>query len=146
LTNLQASQKHLDFVNTDYLRVLDGLRSDVTGSLEHAPPPLPPSSSYSTTLGAVPSANKSEDVEGKSVPVRKVRAGRVPKGVVPGVTPPPDPERWLKNSERSTFQQARGKRKGGGGATQGLVESVGGSAMGSHGRGGTHGKGKKKKQ
>jgi len=145
LINLQASQKNLDFINTDYLRVLDGLSSNVTVSLEHAPPPVPPSSSYSTTLGAVPSADKPEDLGGKSVPVREARARRVPKGVVPGVTPPPDPERWLKKSERSTFQQARGKRKGGGGATQGLVESVGGSTTGGHGRGGTHGKGRKKK-
>jgi len=145
LTNFQASQKHLDFFNTDYLRVLDGLSSDVTGSLEHAPPPVPPNSSYGTAVGAVPSANILEDVGGKSDPVRKVRARRVPKGVVPGVTPPPDPERWLKKSERSTFQHGRGKRKGGGGATQGLVESVGGSTTGGHGRGGTHGKGKKKK-
>lgn len=145
MTNLQASQKHLDFVNTDYLRVLDSLSSGVTGSLEHAPPPVPPSSSHSITLGEVPSANKPQDAEGKSVSVRSVRARRVPKGVVPGVTPPPDPERWLKKSERSTFQQARGKRKGGGSATQGLVESVGGSTTGGHGRGGTHGKGKKKK-
>ncbi|KAI0001005.1 hypothetical protein BJV77DRAFT_1096406 [Russula vinacea] len=139
LTNLQASQKHLDFINTDYLRILDGLSSNVTGSLEHAPLPVPPGSSYSTNPGAVPPANKPED----SVPARKVRARRVPKGVVPGVTPPPDPERWLKKSERSTFQQARGKRKGGGGATQGVVESVGGSAA--TGRGGGHGRGKKKK-
>jgi len=145
LTNLQASQIHLDFINADYLRVLDGLSSDVTGSLEHAPPPVPPSSSYSPNLGAVPSANEPEDVGGKSAPVRKVRARRVPKGVVPGVALPPDPERWLKKSERSTFQQARGKRKGGGGVTQGLVESVGSSTTGGHGRGGTHGKGKKKK-
>ena len=148
MTNLQASQKHLDFINTDYLRVLDGLSSDVTGSLENAPPPVPPVSSYSTSPGAVPSADKPEDEGGKSDPARKVRARRVPKGVVPGVNPPPDPERWLKKSERSTFQQARGKRKGGGGATQGVVESVGGSATGSHashGRGGAHGKGKKKK-
>ena len=144
MTNLQASQKHLDFINTDYLRVLDGLSSDVTRSLENAPPPVPPVSSYSTSPGAVPSADKPEDEGGKSVPARKVRARRVPKGVVPGVTPPPDPERWLKKSERSTFQQARGKRKGGGGATQGVVESVGGT--GGHGRGGAgHGKGKKKK-
>jgi len=146
LTNLQASQKHLDFINTDYLRVLDGLSSNVTGSLEHAPLPVPPGSSYGTSSGAAPAANKPEVVGGKSVPARKVRARRVPKGVVPGVTPPPDPERWLKKSERSTFQQARGKRKGGGGATQGVVESVGGSAAtGGHGRGGAHGRGKKKK-
>ena len=145
LTNLQASQKHLDFINTDYLRVLDGLSSDVTGSLEHAPPPGPPGPSHGTSSGVVPSANNPEDVGVKADSVRKVRARRVPKGVVPGVTPPPDPERWLKKSERSTFQQARGKRKGGGGATQGLVEGVGGSATGGHGRGGAHGKGKKKK-
>jgi signal recognition particle subunit SRP72 len=52
---------------------------------------------------------------------KKPRISRVPAGVIPGVTPPPDPERWLKKSERSTFGQ--GKRKkgpgGGGGATQG---------------------------
>jgi signal recognition particle subunit SRP72 len=56
-----------------------------------------------------------------------------------GVTPLPDPERWLKKSERSTFG-AGGKRKKGGGATQGAVEGV---APASGGKGG--GKGKKKK-
>jgi signal recognition particle subunit SRP72 len=93
------------------------------------------------------STNKNEEAGGQSAPVRRVRARRVPEGVVPGVTPPPDPERWLKKSERSTFQQARGKRKGGGGATQGIVEGVGGSTTGGHGRSGAHahGKGKKKK-
>ncbi|KAI0002255.1 hypothetical protein BJV74DRAFT_765566 [Russula compacta] len=145
LTNLQASQKHLDFINTSYLRALDGLSSDVTGSLEQAPPPVPPGSSYITGLGVVPSANKPEDVGGEPAPVRRVRARRVPKGVVPGVTPPPDPERWLRKSERSTFQQARGKRKGGGGATQGMVDNMGSSAAGGHGRSGAPGKGKKKK-
>jgi len=144
MTNLRASQRHLDFINTDYLRALDGLSSDVTASLEHAPPPVPPGSSYASA-GVVPSVNKVEDGRGESTLVRRVRARRVPKGVVPGVTPPPDPERWLKNSERSTFQQARGKRKGGGGATQGVVENVGGSATSGHGRSGAHGRGKKKK-
>ncbi|KAI9508376.1 hypothetical protein F5148DRAFT_1275763 [Russula earlei] len=142
LTNLQASQKHLDFINADYLRAVDGLSS------KHAPPPVPPSTSHGTSLGVVPAINKAEDAGREPIPVRGVRARRVPKGVVPGVTPPPDPERWLKKSERSTFQQARIKRKGGGGATQGVVESVGGSATGGHtghGRGGAHGRGKKKK-
>jgi len=58
----------------------------------------------------------------KPVP-KKVRMRRVPPGVVPGLTPPPDPERWLKKSERSTFGQGR-RRKGaggGGGATQGAA-------------------------
>ncbi|KAI0250041.1 hypothetical protein BJV78DRAFT_617124 [Lactifluus subvellereus] len=145
LTNLRASQRHLDFINADYLRALDGLSSDVTGSLEHMPPPAPPASSHSTSLGVVASTNKTEDTVREPAPVRKVRARRVPKGIVPGVSPPPDPERWLKKSERSTFQQARGKKKGGGGATQGVVESVGGSATGGHGRSGGHGRGKKRK-
>jgi signal recognition particle subunit SRP72 len=73
---------------------------------------------------------------------------RVPKGVVPGVTPPPDPERWLKKSERSTFGQGRKRRGGGGGGgTQGsTVESA---ASGAAAGGASHsvktGKGKKKK-
>jgi signal recognition particle subunit SRP72 len=57
---------------------------------------------------------------------KKVRMSRVPKGVIPGVTPPPDPERWLKKSERSTFGQGKKKKGaggGGGGATQGSVET-----------------------
>ena len=79
---------------------------------------------------------------------KKVRKKRVPKGVIPGVTPPPDPERWLKKSERSSFGSSR-KRKGGGGATQGVVlenpsvQSHGGKSMG--GGGTLHTKGKKKK-
>ncbi|KAI9441565.1 hypothetical protein H4582DRAFT_2110396 [Lactarius indigo] len=146
LTNLRASQKHLDFINTDYLRALDGLNSDVTGSLEHAPPPVLPSLSNVTGLGVTASASRTEDVGREQAAVRGVRSRRVPKGVIPGVTPPPDPERWLKKSERSTFQQARGKRKGGGGATQGVVESAGSSATGGHNRSGGHGRGGKKKK
>ncbi|KAH9856830.1 hypothetical protein C2E23DRAFT_459246 [Lenzites betulinus] len=74
--------------------------------------------------------------------VKKVRMKRVPKGVIPGVTPPPDPERWLKKSERSTFTNKR--RRGGGGATQGVVETPG-SAAGQGGKGAGGAKGKKKK-
>ena len=51
---------------------------------------------------------------------KKVGRSRVPAGVIPGVTPAPDPERWLKKSERSTYGQGkRRKGPGGGGATQG---------------------------
>ena len=146
LTNLRASQKHLDFINTDYLRALDGLDSDVIGSLEHAPPPVPPSLSNVTGLGVTASASRTGEVGTEQAAVRGVRLRRVPKGVVPGVTPAPDPERWLKKSERSTFQQARGKKKGSGGATQGVVESAGGSTTGGHGRSGVHGRGGKKKK
>ena len=73
---------------------------------------------------------------------KKPRTRRIPKGVVPGVTPPPDPERWLKKSERSSYLQAHARRRrGGGGATQGIVETPGTSGGGG---GGGAGKGKKK--
>lgn len=71
---------------------------------------------------------------------------RVPKGVVPGVTPPPDPERWVKKSERSTFGQGAGRRRkaGGGGATQGSA-AVDQPVATSVSHGAKSGKGKKKK-
>ena len=69
-----------------------------------------------------------------------MRMKRVPKGVVPGVTPPPDPERWLKKSERTVFGQGNRRRKGGGGATQGAMEPAGGGGQKTGG-----GKGKKKR-
>lgn len=80
---------------------------------------------------------------------KKVRIKRVPKGVIPGVTPAPDPERWLKKSERSSFGQGGRKRRGAGGATQGVVlentptQSHSGKTTG--GGGTSHTKGKKKK-
>jgi len=83
---------------------------------------------------------------GSKLPVKSVRKKRVPKGVIPGVTPPPDPERWLKKSERTNaFIQLGKKRKtGGGGATQGVVESMS-SPLTQSGKTGGGGKGKKKK-
>jgi signal recognition particle subunit SRP72 len=69
---------------------------------------------------------------------------RVPKGVVPGVNVP-DPERWLKKSERSTYGQGK-RRKGpaGGGATQGSVESAAASAPVKSSKTAVKNKGKKK--
>lgn len=79
---------------------------------------------------------------------KTVRMKRVPKGVVPGVTPPPDPERWLKKNERSTFVQKKGRGNKGGAHQGAAVEPAavagpisGGGATG----GGKSGKGKKKK-
>ena len=79
-------------------------------------------------------------------PVKPARKKRVPKGVIPGVTPPPDPERWLKKSERTNaFTQSGKKRKiGGGGATQGIVESTTSPPPAQSGKTGGA-KGKKKK-
>ncbi|KAI0628422.1 hypothetical protein C8Q77DRAFT_1076768 [Trametes polyzona] len=136
LTNLEAAQKHLDFINSGFLHALDALPSAVSSSLQTAPPPQQQTASV---LASVAAASAPADDPTKRV--KKVRMKRVPKGVVPGVTPPPDPERWLKKSERSTFTNRR--RRGGGGATQGFVETPGSAAGQGKVSGG--GKGKKKK-
>ena len=134
LTNLEAAQKHLDFQTSGFLRALDALPSAVSGSLQTAPPPQQ-TQQQAASVSALASASA-----GAPAKEKKVRMKRVPNGVVPGVTPPPDPERWLKKTERSTFGQGR-RRRGGGGATQGAMEPAGGSGKGSGGGG----KGKKRK-
>ncbi|EIN06645.1 hypothetical protein PUNSTDRAFT_90354 [Punctularia strigosozonata HHB-11173 SS5] len=112
LTNLQAAQQHLDFINAGYLRVLDQLPAATTSQIETAQPP---------TVGPAPSAAYPTAAAPPAPAPRKTRAKRVPKGVIPGVTPPPDPERWLKKSERSTYTTGRHRSKRGGGATQGAA-------------------------
>ncbi|CAL1711847.1 unnamed protein product [Somion occarium] len=143
LTNLEAAQQHLDFINKNYLRALDVLPGTLTSTIESVPPPPPPQPS-SALLAA--SSSVAYDEQKKASASQKVRAKRVPAGVVPGVTPPPDPDRWIKKSERSTFHSGGHKKRKGGGATQGVVEgphlATGG---GSGGGGGGKGKGKKKK-
>ncbi|THG95626.1 hypothetical protein EW026_g6065 [Hermanssonia centrifuga] len=142
LTNLEAAQKHLDFIDTGYLRALNDLPASVSSVLESTPPPQPSTSLAATLTTATPS----QEV-GAITKEKQIRTKRIPKGVVIGVTPPPDPERWLKKSERSTFGQGGKRRKGGGGgggATQGAVESTAtGGAPGHSSKAG--GKGKKKK-
>jgi len=141
LTNLEAAQKHLEFVNTGYLHALDALPTSLSNGLESNPPPALPTAGSSNIPTTVPTEG---DVALKPS-VRSVRKKRVPKGVTPGVTPPPDPERWLKKSERTNaFTQSGKKRKtGGGGATQGIVESTAPPPAQSGKTGGA--KGKKKK-
>ncbi|KAI0359468.1 hypothetical protein OH77DRAFT_1419967 [Trametes cingulata] len=141
LTNLEAAQKHLDFIDSGFLHALDALPSAVSSSLQTAPPPQqqPASALASVAAASAPTQEHNEDAAKRP---KKVRMKRVPKGVVPGVTPPPDPERWLKKSERSTFANRR--RRGGGGATQGVVETPGSIAgQGAKGAGGAKGKRKK---
>ena len=136
---MNAAQAHLDFLTSGYLRSLDTLPSALANNLETVAPPAPAGSNvHSVTASnvvstAISSVNPSE---------KKVRMKRVPKGVVPGVTPPPDPERWIKKSERSTFGQGAGRRKkAGGGATQGSTAD----AASSHVPKSSSGKNKKKK-
>ncbi|KAF7974660.1 hypothetical protein HWV62_11548 [Athelia sp. TMB] len=143
LTNLTAAQKHLDFITTGYLHALDALPASVTSTLETNPPPTHPSTAQ-TTAAIVSSSSSAAPAQPSA---KKTRASRVPKGVVPGVTPPPDPERWLKKSERSTFGQGR-KRKGGGGggASQGSAVETGGGVVSVPTKSAVPGgKGKKKK-
>ncbi|KAI9573169.1 hypothetical protein HD554DRAFT_1151905 [Boletus coccyginus] len=146
LTNLTASQKHLDFINTGFLHALDTLPSSIASTIETSPPPSIQLTAYLASAGAAPSQQSPGDPE--IVNKKKVRMKRVPKGVIPGVTPAPDPERWLKKTERSSFGTSGRKRRNAGGATQGVVlentsaQSHGGKSTG----GGTsHTKGKKKK-
>ncbi|KAJ2918323.1 hypothetical protein MD484_g2091, partial [Candolleomyces efflorescens] len=115
LTNLQASQQHLDFLNKGFLQALDQLPNAVSANLESQPPPV-----VSTAPTTIASTSSPDDAQKQAQPaVKKVRKSRVPAGVIPGVTPPPDPERWLKKSERSTFGQGKRRKGAGGGATQG---------------------------
>ncbi|RPD58086.1 hypothetical protein L226DRAFT_537340 [Lentinus tigrinus ALCF2SS1-7] len=136
LTNLDAAQKHLDFLTSGFLHALDALPSSVSSTLQTAPPPQQ-QQQQAASVSALASASAAPAETQKP---KKVRMKRVPKGVVPGVTPPPDPERWLKKSERTSFAQGNRRRKGGGGATQGAMEPAGTGAKSSGG-----GKGKKKK-
>ncbi|EJD38683.1 hypothetical protein AURDEDRAFT_107687 [Auricularia subglabra TFB-10046 SS5] len=111
LTNLSAAQAHLDFLTSGFQSALH----PSPATLEAAPPPSAPH--------AVPSVA----VDASAAPAKPKRTGprpgRVPKGVVPGVTPPPDPERWIKKSERTNVPVARNRRGkkvvGAAGTTQG---------------------------
>ncbi|KAJ8501684.1 hypothetical protein ONZ51_g433 [Trametes cubensis] len=141
LTNLEAAQKHLDFIESGFLHALDALPTSISNSLQTAPPPQqqPATALASVAAASAPARDAADDATKRP---KKVRMKRVPKGVVPGVTPPPDPERWLKKSERSTFANRR--RRGGGGATQGVVEAAGsGAGQSAKGAGGPKGKRKK---
>ncbi|KZT65424.1 hypothetical protein DAEQUDRAFT_676878 [Daedalea quercina L-15889] len=140
LTNLSAAQAHLDFLTSGYLTSLSELPQPLTDSLEFAPPPL-------AVVPSIPTAvAQGKDVPQSAVQQKKPRTRRIPKGVVPGATPPPDPERWLKKSERSSYLQAHARRRrGGGGATQGVVETPGTSSGAGSGGGASKGKKKGKK-
>lgn len=136
-TNLNAAQAHLDFLTTGYLHALDTLPPSITNNLETAAPPAPPGSASLSNVHGPPSQPPAQPKE------KKVRMSRVPKGVVPGVTPAPDPERWIKKSERTSYGQGMGKRrKAGGGATQGSVAEP---ASGQTAKATGGGKSKKKK-
>ncbi|KAJ7719937.1 hypothetical protein B0H16DRAFT_1605540 [Mycena metata] len=153
LTNITAASAHLDFINTGFLRALDALAAGVRAGVEEAPPPAPVAST--STPGASTSATEAKGKENAELPpATKKRKPRLPPGVIPGVTPPPDPERWLKKSERSNVYSKR-RKGGGGGASQGSggasqgaavdVETGKGGISGGGTGGGSKAKGKKRK-
>ncbi|KIK62501.1 hypothetical protein GYMLUDRAFT_58254 [Collybiopsis luxurians FD-317 M1] len=96
--NLYASQTYLDFINSGYLQAIDVARTadsstvNTLRDIENLPPPTIASTSAVTVSLSTAKGAPTGTVEEK----KKVRMRRVPKGVVPGVTPPPDPERWIK--------------------------------------------------
>ena len=94
----------------------------------HQLPPLP----NRQTLEAAPLPSLQPVLPQYAVPVTSTepiespkpkapRKSRIPKGVIPGVTPPPDPERWIKRSERTRVETGGKKKKSG--ATQGAIVS-----------------------
>ncbi|KAK7030941.1 hypothetical protein VNI00_013888 [Paramarasmius palmivorus] len=90
LTNLQAAQQHLDFIESGFLRSLDSLPASLRNNIDTLPPP--PQQSTSTVAAAIAASNATASKEpATATPKKKVRMSRVPKGVTPGVTPPPDP-------------------------------------------------------
>lgn len=127
LVNLNASQAHLDFLQSGYLRSLHGLPQTILNSIEEIPPPsiVPPHPILTTTQQLVPLREN-----------KQPKKSRLPKNYKPGITPPPDPERWIKKSERTNVHHGK-RRKGGGNATQGSVVETSNKLSG--------GKGKKKK-
>ena len=94
LTNLDAAQKHLDFQTSGFLRALDALPASTSTALPSAAPPQQTQQQAASVSALAAAAAASAPAQRE----KKVRMKRVPKGVVPGVTPPPDPERWLKKS------------------------------------------------
>ncbi|KAJ3865088.1 hypothetical protein EV359DRAFT_72647 [Lentinula novae-zelandiae] len=152
-TNLQAAQTYLDFLNSGYLQAIDRTlasnSSTATGfkDIENFPPPAIPSSTV--TFSAIPSTSASAKGLVVHEEKMKVRAKRLPKGVIPGVMPPPDPERWIKKSQRTNRPMHGKKAKSrASGATQGFTTEapVPSGINGGTGSGSTSGgKGRKKK-
>ncbi|KAG9092446.1 hypothetical protein FRC06_011917 [Ceratobasidium sp. 370] len=122
MTNLGAIQSHIDFLQSGFY---DSLRASgvSVSQLEDTPAPAPPTAT--TTVSSVPTPAVTT---APAAAPKGPRKGRLPKHVVLGVTPMPDPERWIKKRERTyvTFGQGR-KGKGKGkkeGATAGYSQGV----------------------
>ncbi|ELU41968.1 SRP72 domain-containing protein [Rhizoctonia solani AG-1 IA] len=158
-TNLSAVQSHIDFLQSGFYDSLRASGVNVS-QLEDTPAPAPPVAANTLSIALVQKDTTNEEATAPA-PLKGPRKGRLPKHVVLGVTPMPDPERWIKKRERTyvTFAQGR-KGKGKGrkeGATAGYSQGVnvapavagvmegGGSGSGHVPKSGGGGKGRKKK-
>ena len=75
--------------------------------------------------GEAASAPQSSEPHAAKLP----RKSRIPKHVVPGVTPLPDPERWLKKRERTSTHRYDGRRRGQRGAGMGIGATQGSTVL-----------------
>ncbi|CAE6511986.1 unnamed protein product [Rhizoctonia solani] len=157
-TNLAAVQSHIDFLQSGFYDSLRASGVNVS-QLEDTPAPAPPTTGSVLPPTSTPKATADEATTSAPAPTKGPRKGRLPKNVVFGVTPMPDPERWIKKRERTyvTFAQGR-KGKGKGrkeGATAGYSQGVSvapavpgameGGVSGHTPKSGGGGKGRKKK-
>lgn len=126
--NLDAAQTHIDFLEKGYLNGVHALPTNQSAAALEALPAPSIVSALTTITNNVPTAGPSSSKKASpaevSHPAKPPRKTRVPKHVVPGVTPFPDPERWLKKRERTSTGRHDGarRRKNAGmgvGATQG---------------------------
>ena len=132
---------HLDFINTGSRHAVAALSLSVSSTLETAPPPV----QQSSVIASARLTSAVDDHENPKPATKKVRMRRVPAGVTPGVSPPPDPERWLKKSERSNFNHGKRKKGTSGGASQGVAVEPTPLQAGAIQSSKAVGKGKKKK-
>ncbi|CAE6375123.1 unnamed protein product [Rhizoctonia solani] len=157
-TNVTAVQSHIDFLQSGFYDSLRASGVNVS-QLEDTPAPAPPTAASTLPIVVAQKDPASEESISAPAAAKGPRKGRLPKHVVLGVTPMPDPERWIKKRERTyvTFAQGRkgkgkGKREG---ATAGYSQGVSvapavagvmeGSGSGHIPKSGGGGKGRKKK-
>lgn len=139
-TNIAATETNLTFLQTGFQSSIHSLPAHLRGQrLEDTPlPPL--TQTHVTAIGANAGTGVNDaNTENPPPKPKSPRKSRVPKGIIPGVSPPPDPERWIKKSERTRVEGHGKKKKGGGGATQGSTSAP------QQAKPGGQSKGKKKK-
>lgn len=121
INNISATQKHIEFLSQGYLSSVHALPTSISALEAAGAPALPPQHPTLSSLASV-QPQKPTLTEQDTKPPRK---SRIPAHVVLGVTPMPDPERWLKKRDRTRVQtgkKGRGRKDGmGAGATQGSV-------------------------